>query len=1432
MDRTVIVPAASPLLDHPGTKKLHAYPNGEVLVSTSAPAVEAVGDEPPNETAFESGLILPTTRAGEATELPTPAEVWGDLAGKTVLAYVRFHGPVDEAWLKQLRTAGVAPVRPQPRHSYLCRGTPETFAAAAKLPVVAQVVPLTDKLKSAAIVAEAGDTLVTVVLVGTADEVPAVVERLKKLEGVTPDGKSATHLDGKILVRAKVTGTGRALILREPTVVALELYHPPKAEGEVAALIVAGQYTAGVPHGSYLGWLAGHGLSGAGVTIGVVDTGVDVRHAAFTGRIADHTGGSRSWHGTFVASCAAGRHEAEKDANGFILALGVAPAAHITSFDWQVTTSEVERARRTVTTAGPNGVPATIQNNSWGAGAVTPMGYGAQEATFDSLVRNADPGGTGRPLTVCFSAGNSGELGLTRPKGAKNLLVVGNSENYLPDRDDAADQSDNINEVYSGPDASSHGVCGDGRVRPHVVAPGQWTTAANFGRKEGDRSYISATAAYGHGTSAASPKVAGGCAVLTEWWRKANAGDTPSPALLRALVVNTAVDTRYGGSVPNKHQGWGRVHLQAVLDPSARRVYVDQTTLLRNRGDRCDTRATVADPTRPLRVTLAWTDPPGSEGSGTATLPCVVNRLVLLVETAGGTYRGNVFTGGSSVLGGSPARDGLDNVQNVFLPAGVVSGPFTVRVQAVDITTNCLTNQPDGTAQDFALVIDNATPLTEGGGVLAVIDPKAGASGATTPADHLEGPPTTTTTQPASTSSSTPADADAWWAESTLGAAVEGGEPANGGYDPVTDVSVGLRAVAGTVPARVLQPTTGAESEGEQATPAVVPDSADTARAAVATAATIPFRAALAAAWRAVQSATRPHTVLLWVGAGTRFTAADLATLRALAFHCRVVVVSTAASVLQFLAEQLGPLPGLSLRAATDSPTEAVHSTVVEAAGGQVVVTTDQTGAIPRKVSFTVSNLDERIVVFVRNPQAVVTVSRPSGVADPAPRIEPVADGGRLLTFEKAAGGPWAGGWQLTLTADGQVRVWAFGSLRLRLAGAGWRAKGRLSVGVFGGQLTDVMVESRPLTVKATESSTEVVTVRARPSPLLDGEPAVEAADPPTAPRLDVVLPKHADVPAADLTVSVSGRDATGVVFRRRVWWTHPLLGRWARPSANGKRRLTVSAELTEAHYSGGQLTGVTVRNGRRERELRVTSPALREQLAVVAGPSPRPVLIDVIGDELLGVVHLLAPAVVPPPNGPSHGIDHPVPDRPQAESPDPDYPQASRYVQAKHYRAVADTRGVSRVVIHITDGGPKVDGTVGWFLNPTKPNGDPLPVSAHYVIGQNGDVVQMVRNNDIAYHAGSANGDSVGIEHCARQPRAFGPTDSGLTPSMLQYEASAALVRWLCEGYGIPMDREHILGHSEADTHTTHTACPNSVWDWEYFMELVTSGMSQPPPR
>jgi hypothetical protein len=179
-----------------------------------------------------------------------------------------------------------------------------------------------------------------------------------------------------------------------------------------------------------------------------------------------------------------------------------------------------------------------------------------------------------------------------------------------------------------------------------------------------------------------------------------------------------------------------------------------------------------------------------------------------------------------------------------------------------------------------------------------------------------------------------------------------------------------------------------------------------------------------------------------------------------------------------------------------------------------------------------------------------------------------------------------------------------------------------------------------------------------------------------------------------------------------------------------------------------------------------------------------------------------------------SAGIDGPIPDEGGApiaaqglSAPAPEYPGASRFEPADpaNYRARTTPRTIERIVIHITDGGARIGGPISWFKNPE------ARVSAHYIVGQDGEVVQMVRHNDVAWHARTANGTSIGIEHVANT--------RGLVPTADQYAASAALVQWLCGEFGIPIDREHVLGHSEADPTTTHHGCPNAVWDWPSYM-------------
>ncbi|GAB2959793.1 golvesin C-terminal-like domain-containing protein [Nonomuraea sp. NPDC052634] len=161
-----------------------------------------------------------------------------------------------------------------------------------------------------------------------------------------------------------------------------------------------------------------------------------------------------------------------------------------------------------------------------------------------------------------------------------------------------------------------------------------------------------------------------------------------------------------------------------------------------------------------------------------------------------------------------------------------------------------------------------------------------------------------------------------------------------------------------------------------------------------------------------------------------------------------------------------------------------------------------------------------------------------------------------------------------------------------------------------------------------------------------------------------------------------------------------------------------------------------------------------------------------------------------------------------------PDYPPAAWVAASSSNYRVSNREtsyNIDRVVIHVTQG--SYAGTISWFQNPS------AQVSAHYVVrSSDGAITQMVRDKDVAWHAGNSsyNNRSIGIEHEGWVNDASWFTDA-------MYRSSAALVRYLCDKYGIPKNRTGIIGHSEVPG-ATHTD-PGSNWNWTTYMNYVTGG-------
>jgi hypothetical protein len=168
------------------------------------------------------------------------------------------------------------------------------------------------------------------------------------------------------------------------------------------------------------------------------------------------------------------------------------------------------------------------------------------------------------------------------------------------------------------------------------------------------------------------------------------------------------------------------------------------------------------------------------------------------------------------------------------------------------------------------------------------------------------------------------------------------------------------------------------------------------------------------------------------------------------------------------------------------------------------------------------------------------------------------------------------------------------------------------------------------------------------------------------------------------------------------------------------------------------------------------------------------------------------------------------------------DYPAAT-WLPAASCNFSNRTLAVSHVTVHTTQG--SYAGAISWFRNCSAGS------SAHYVLrSSDGQITQMVREGDKAWHAGSANGHTVGIEHegFVEHP------DAWYSEPMLT--ASAGLARAILAARGVtprvydgslgwnavlPEAAYNVKGHVNhaGQTHTD----PGAGWDWLRYRQLVT---------
>lgn len=385
---------------------------------------------------------------------------------------------------------------------------------------------------------------------------------------------------------------------------------------------------------------------------------------------------------------------------------------------------------------------ARIHSNSWG---------GSDEENSDNPyggypldARQVDGFAWSHPdMTILFAAGNSGTDSLPDdglipgdgvvdpdsinvPGTAKNVITVGASESLrLPTDDEFSSRnmqwilvglfdnlflqppitydlvSDDINGMAA---FSSRGPTDDGRIKPDVVAPGTNIVSArshdpdfdpmlgSWGPYEMNEHYV-----YNGGTSMATPLAAGTAALVRQWYVDRRGVPNPSSALIKATLINGAVDLapgQYGTGErqevpprPNSVEGWGRINVhRSLVNTPPRLIWFDDHTTGLQTGQQVLYEAEryeleVVNSAIPLRVTLVWTDYPASP----AAQKQLVNDLDLTV----------IGPDNQEWYGNGIGGDRTNNVEGIDIPRPA-RGRYRIVVHAHNVPTG---------PQPYALVV-------------------------------------------------------------------------------------------------------------------------------------------------------------------------------------------------------------------------------------------------------------------------------------------------------------------------------------------------------------------------------------------------------------------------------------------------------------------------------------------------------------------------------------------------------------------------------------------------------------------------------------------------------------------------------------------------------------------------------------------------------
>lgn len=668
-------------------------------------------------------------RALRGVTPPTPAQ--RATPRGTTPWLVQFNDVIREETKMALIAAGATLKGYVPENAYLIEATPKVLAAISAWPEVAWAGEYQAAYKRSqpvrTLLAQGlATTRAYSVLLFQGDDVPAVAREIETLTGASV--LAATALPDGGLVRAQLTPAQVETISSWGEVQWIEPYSKPRLWNDVSVRTTMMNVSNA--------WSV-LGLTGAGQTIAVADTGLDTGntntlHADFSGRVtgfgwsngaysASYSWGDTDAHGTHVSGSVLG--------SGLLSTgrfKGVSYEARLIIQGTQADLSGLPASLAALfTQAFTNG--ARIHSDSWG---YDDHGYyNTDSRAVDQFVWS------NRTMLIVIAAGNSGAdtnvvdgvvdpMSVASPATAKNCLTVGAAENFRTSggystlyRWGTAWPSDYpanpisidylsrpyTNNLQGLAAFSSRGPCNDGRIKPDIVAPGtdiistrsRAATGTGWGTDTGNTNYL-----FEGGTSMATPLTAGAAGLARQWVITTGGITNPSAALLKALLLSGARNLapgQYGTGAqqeipnvrPNNAAGWGHVDLFTTLSPGTNQfLHLFDTNSLATGQTNTWLLPIGATPTNTFILTLAYADYWGTAGSGKQ----LVNDLDLTVQTP---------SGNTLYANGRTSVDATNNVEMIEFTAPE-TGNYLVRVHGRSV--------PSGGSQPYALVMRG--PLT------------------------------------------------------------------------------------------------------------------------------------------------------------------------------------------------------------------------------------------------------------------------------------------------------------------------------------------------------------------------------------------------------------------------------------------------------------------------------------------------------------------------------------------------------------------------------------------------------------------------------------------------------------------------------------------------------------------------------------------------